>query len=59
MFKIFTSEEFDKDFEKLDNSIQKRIEKEIKQLEQILMWASPSDLNFFEKRKLKNIDFTI
>jgi mRNA-degrading endonuclease RelE of RelBE toxin-antitoxin system len=33
MFRIFTTEEFDKDFEKLDTSIQKMIDNEINQLE--------------------------
>ena len=33
MFKIFTTEEFDKLFSKLDKSLQKQIEKEIEQLQ--------------------------
>lgn len=33
MFKIFTTEEFDKLFNKLDRSLQKQIEKEIEQLQ--------------------------
>ena len=33
MFRVFTTKEFDDDFEKLDNFIKERINKELEQLE--------------------------
>ena len=46
MFRIFTTEEFDKDFEKLDNSIQRMIDDEIKQLEINPYVGKPLAINF-------------
>lgn len=54
MFKIFTTDEFDKLFGKLDNSIQKQIEKEIEQLETNPYVGKPLGYNFFREKKIKN-----
>lgn len=54
MFKIFTTEEFDKDFDKLDLSLQKQIEKEIEQLEENPYVGKPLGYKFFREKKVKN-----
>lgn len=42
MYEIFTTNEFDRDFEKLDNSIRKQIEKIFEKLEiNPLCWQAP------------------
>ena len=53
MFRIFTTHEFDKDFEKLDNSEQIRIRKIISQLkEQGELVGKPlAGLSFFREKK--------
>ncbi len=54
MYRVFTTEEFDKDFNKLDNSEQIRIHKTIAQLkEQGGSVGKPlSGLSFFKEKKL-------
>ena len=57
VFKIFTTEEFEKDFEKLDTSIQKMIDNEIAQLETNPYVGKPLGYSFFREKKLKNYRF--
>ena len=54
MFKIFTTEEFDKLFSKLDKSLQKQIEKEIEQLQINPDVGKPLGYKFFREKKVKN-----
>jgi len=54
MFKIFTTEEFDRDFEKLDNSIKIQIEKEINQLINNPYAGKHLGYKFFREKKVKN-----
>ena len=54
MFKIFTTEEFDKLFNKLDRSLQKQIEKEIEQLQINPDVGKPLGYKFFREKKVKN-----
>lgn len=54
MFKIFTTDEFDRDFDKLDISLQKQIEKEIEQLEENPYVGKPLGYKFFREKKVKN-----
>jgi len=57
MFRILTTEEFDKDFEKLDVSIQRMIDSEIKQLEINPHVGKPLGYRFFREKKVKNYRF--
>lgn len=57
MYKIYTTEEFEKDFKKLDNSLQQQIEKEIEQLELNPYVGKPLGYRFFREKKLKNYRF--
>ena len=57
MFRIFTSKEFDKDFEKLDQSVQRMIDNEIKQLETNPYVGKPLGFKFFREKKVKNYRF--
>ncbi len=54
MFKIFVSEEFEKNFDKLDNSIQVQIEKEIEQLKINPFVGKPLGYKFFREKKVQN-----
>src|SRR3989344_3354542 len=54
MFKIYTSDEFDKRFNKLDRSLQLQIEKEINQLESNPYAGKPLGYPFFREKKVKN-----
>jgi len=54
MFRILTTEEFDKDFEKLDTSIQRMIDNEIRQLETNPHVGKPLGYKFFREKKVKN-----
>ena len=54
MYKIFTSEEFDRDFDKLDTSLQTQIEKAIEQLETNPFVGKPLGYKFFREKKAKN-----
>ena len=54
MYRILTTKEFDKDFEKLDKSLQIQIEKAITQLETNPFTGKPLGYNFFREKKVKN-----
>ena len=54
MYKIFTTEEFDRDFDKLDTSLQIQIEKAIEQLETNPFVGKPLGYKFFREKKVKN-----
>lgn len=54
MYKIFTTEEFDRDFDKLDRSLQIQIENEIEQLEINPFAGKPLGYKFFREKKVKN-----
>ena len=57
MFRIFTTEEFNKNFEKLDASMQRMIDSEIKQLETNPYVGKPLGYKFFREKKAKNYRF--
>ena len=54
MYKIFTTEEFDRDFGKLDKSLQIQIDNEIAQLEINPFVGKPLGYKFFREKKVKN-----
>ncbi|MBI2664888.1 type II toxin-antitoxin system RelE/ParE family toxin [Candidatus Woesearchaeota archaeon] len=54
MYKIFTTEEFDKSFEKLDTSIQIMIDNELRQLQENPYAGKPLGYKFFREKKAKN-----
>ena len=56
-FNIYTTEEFDKTFIKLDKSIQKSIDDEIEQLEKNPYVGKPLGFRFFREKKVKNYRF--
>lgn len=56
-YRIFTTEEFDKAFAKLDKSIQKSIDDEIEQLEKNPYVGKPLGFKFFREKKIKNFRF--
>lgn len=56
-YNIYTTEEFDKDFEKLDKTIKEQIEKEIEQLEINPYVGKPLGYKFFREKKVKNYRF--
>ena len=53
-YKIYVSDEFRKDFEKLDSSLKKQINKEIEQLEENPFVGKPLNYKFFREKKIKN-----
>lgn len=53
-YEIYTTEEFDKDFNKLDKSIKEQIEKEIEQLQTNPYVGKPLGYKFFREKKIKN-----
>ena len=57
MFKVLTTEEFDKDFNKLDKSIKQQIEKEIDQLKKDPYVGKPLGYKFFREKKVQNYRF--
>ena len=57
MYNIFTTDEFDKDFGKLDNSLRKQIEKEIGQLEINPYAGKPLGYKFFREKKVRCFRF--
>ena len=57
MYRILTTEEFDRDFEKLDTSIQRMIDNEIKQLETNPHVGKPLGYRFFREKKVRNYRF--
>ncbi len=54
MYKIFTTEEFDRRFAKLDYQIQQQIRKEIDQLETNPYSGKPLGYAFFREKKVQN-----
>ena len=54
MYRILTTEEFDKRFSKLDHQLQKEIEKEIVQLETNPYSGKPLGYQWFREKKVKN-----
>ena len=54
MYKIFTTDQFDKTFDKLDASLKKQIEKEIEQLEITPYVGKALGYKFFREKKVKN-----
>ena len=57
IYEIFTTEEFDKDFNKLDKSIRYPIEKEINKLKTNPYSGRPLGYKFFREKKIKNYRF--
>ena len=53
-YEIYTTEEYDKDFDKLDKSLKAQIEKEIEQLETNPYSSKPLGYRFFREKKIKN-----
>lgn len=51
MYKLFTTMEFDKDYDKLDNSLKEQIRKEIDQVQINPYAGKPLGYSFFVKRK--------
>ncbi len=56
-YRIFTTAEFDGDFESLDNSLKIPIEKEINQLRKNPYVGKPLGYKFFREKKVKNYRF--
>ena len=50
-YQIFTTDEFDRDFDKIDSSIKKQIAKEIDQLESNPYRGKPLGYKFFREKK--------
>ncbi|HLC57639.1 MAG TPA: type II toxin-antitoxin system RelE/ParE family toxin [Candidatus Nanoarchaeia archaeon] len=57
MYKVYTTDEFDRLFAKLDNSLQKQIEKEIEQLETNPYAGRPLGYRFFREKRVKGYRF--
>jgi len=53
-FKVYTTEEFNKLYNKLDPEIQRQIAKEIDQLENNPLSGKPLGYNFFREKKVQN-----
>ena len=53
-YKIYTTNEFDKDFNKLDKSLQDQVAKEIEQLRISPYVGKPLGYKFFREKKVKN-----
>ena len=56
-YKIYTTDEFDKCYTKLDPQLQREIAKEINQLEENPYCGKPLGYKFFREKKLKNYRF--
>ena len=54
MYKVFTTDEFDKRFKKLDSQLQRGISKEIDQLEENPFSGKPLSYKFFREKKVMN-----
>ena len=54
MYKLFTTEEFEKRYRKLDQQLQREIAKEIDQLEENPYSGKPLGYSFFREKKVKN-----
>ena len=53
-YRIYTTEEFDKLFNKLDHEVQQQIGREIDQLENIPFSGKPLGYKFFREKKVRN-----
>ena len=53
-YKILITEQFEKDFNKLDNSLRQQIEREIEQLESNPYIGKPLGYTFLREKKIKN-----
>lgn len=53
-YKIYTTEEFDKVFDKINSELQNQIGKEINQLEKNPYVGRPLGYKFFREKKIKN-----
>lgn len=56
-YEIYTTEEFDTDFEKLDKSLQTQISNEINQLKENPYVGKSLGYKFFREKKVKNYRF--
>ena len=54
LYKIYTTEEFDRDFNKIDYSIQKQIEKILEKLEVNPYVGKPLGYDFLREKKIQN-----
>jgi len=54
LYKIYKTDQFNKDFNKLDKSLQEQTEKEIEQLEINPYVGKPLGYKFFREKKVKN-----
>ncbi len=54
MYKVFTTDEFERLFDKLDKSLQIQIEKEIEQLQTSPYGGKPLGYEFFREKKVRN-----
>lgn len=54
MYAVYTTDEFDKRFNKLDNEFQRQIEKELEQLQDNPYAGKPLRYNFFREKRVKN-----
>jgi len=54
MYTIYTTDEFEKRYKKLDSQLQKEITKEIDQLEENPYSGKPLGYPFFREKKVKN-----
>ena len=52
-FEVYTTEEFDKDFEKLDKSLREQIDTEIEQLKLNPYVGKPLGYKFFREKRVK------
>ena len=57
MYQVYTTEEFDKKFDKLNPAIQSQIEDEIRQLEENPYVGKPLGYPFFREKKVKGLRF--
>ena len=56
-YKVYTTEEFDRDYKKLDKSIKKQIDKEIEQIEINPYVGKPLGYKFFREKRARNYRF--
>lgn len=53
-FQIFTTEDFDKQFKKLDKGIRRKIWNEIRELSEHPMSSKPLQYKFFREKRMEN-----
>ena len=54
-YEVYTTDEFDQDFERLDNSLKIQIDNEIEQLEINPYVGRSLNYKFFREKKVKNL----